>query len=318
MTEYSKNITGDFERKLMRSVENPVPQRTVKDSLFVDLFARDELVGKKNFLSLYNAIKGTDYTLEDTEMHLALIDQAVYKTFNNDIGMLLDGRLIVLVEHQSTVNPNMPFRFLEYVTRLYSQMVPADDRYSTRLIKLPEPEFYVIYCGDSPYPDRKELKLSDALKRKDGTESPGLELTVTLLNAKAKDLKQLQNCGIFKEYMEFIDFLYANSDMKTEESCTKAIDEAIRRGMLKGYLERKVTEVRNMFFGEYDYETDIRVKQKEAREDGIVQGEQKKAVETALNMLNCNLPPETVVKCTGLALEKVLSIAKENNITVKQ
>ena len=43
-----------------------------------------------------------------------------------------------------------------------------------------------------------------------------------------------------------------------------------------------------MFFGEYDYETDIRVQRREAFEDGVAegieQGAEQKAIETAKNL----------------------------------
>ena len=57
-----------------------------------------------------------------------------------------------------------------------------------------------------------------------------------------------------------------------------------------------------MLFGEYDYETDIRVQRREAFEDGVEQ----KAIETAKNALKNNIPVEMVVKITGLTENKVL------------
>jgi len=43
-----------------------------------------------------------------------------------------------------------------------------------------------------------------------------------------------------------------------------------------------------MLFGEYDYETDIRVQRREAFEDGVAegieQGAEQKAIETAKNL----------------------------------
>ena len=49
---------------------------------------------------------------EETRIERKTIPQSVYKTFRNDVSMLIDGRLIVFVEHQSTLNENMPLRFL--------------------------------------------------------------------------------------------------------------------------------------------------------------------------------------------------------------
>ena len=83
--------------------------RKYKDSVFTDLFGTDK-TGKENFLALYNALSGSDYKLKEVSLERKVIEQALYKTFNNDVSWEINGKLIVLVEHQSTVNENMPFR----------------------------------------------------------------------------------------------------------------------------------------------------------------------------------------------------------------
>ena len=53
--------------------------RKYKDSVFVDLFSEDEKA-KENFLSLYNALHGTN--LKDTEqLKTVRLDQVLYMTF---------------------------------------------------------------------------------------------------------------------------------------------------------------------------------------------------------------------------------------------
>jgi len=103
------------------------------------------------------------------------MEQALYKTFNNDVSWEIDGKLIVLVEHQSTVNENMPFRCLEYVTRIYEGIVPIRKRYAEKVYKIPNPDFYVVYVGKDKLPPEQELRLSDAFYEKDGSK---LELVV--------------------------------------------------------------------------------------------------------------------------------------------
>ena len=44
-----------------------------------------------------------------------------------------------------------------------------------------------------------------------------------------------------------------------ENPFTTAINRSIKNGVFSEYLKRKSTEIHNMVFGEYDYETDIRV-----------------------------------------------------------
>ena len=63
--------------------------------------------------------------------------------------------------------------------------------YSTELIKLPAPEFYVFYDGEDTSFEHKELRLSDAFK----TPSDKLELVVHVYNlaiGKNEDLKKIE------------------------------------------------------------------------------------------------------------------------------
>jgi hypothetical protein len=47
----------------------------------------------------------------------------------NDISFLLDGKLVVLIEHQSSLNRNMPLRLLLYIGRVYEK-IPEKRRIS--------------------------------------------------------------------------------------------------------------------------------------------------------------------------------------------
>jgi len=74
---------------------------------------------------------------------------------------VIDMRLNIF-EHQSSVNPNMPLRDLDYVSRSFRRFYDRQDIYSERLIQLPNPRFVVFYNGVKEQPERKEFKLSDA------------------------------------------------------------------------------------------------------------------------------------------------------------
>ena len=80
--------------------------RRYKDSVFVDLFGEDK-DAKKNFLSLYNALHGTHLD-SSAELKPLRLDNVMYMSFCNDVSCLIDNKIIVLAEHQSTVNANMP------------------------------------------------------------------------------------------------------------------------------------------------------------------------------------------------------------------
>ena len=80
--------------------------RKYKDSVFVDLFSEDEKA-KENFLSLYNALHGTNLQLSCPVENIKL-DNVMYMNIVNDVSCLVDNKIIVLAEHQSTINENMP------------------------------------------------------------------------------------------------------------------------------------------------------------------------------------------------------------------
>ena len=94
-------------------------KRNHKDSLFIDLFCKDQKSGKENFISLYNALHQTNLDLKTTTLEEVNIENILYMALSNDIAILVDDRLIVLVEHQSTINENMPLRLFKYISRIY-------------------------------------------------------------------------------------------------------------------------------------------------------------------------------------------------------
>ena len=69
-----------------------------------------------------------------------------------------------------------------------------------------------------------------------------------------------------------------------------------------------------MLWGEYNYDEDIAAQRKEAFDDGISQGELKKAIETARNLLNMSLSIQDISKATGLSKDTIDQLAKENKI----
>ncbi|MDE7248381.1 MAG: hypothetical protein K2N82_00535 [Lachnospiraceae bacterium] len=85
--------------------------------------------------------------------------------FKNDVSFVFDFELM-LYEHQSTVNPNMPLRDLIYVTDLLRGRISTDDLYRTSRIKLPVPRFVVFYNGTTPQPEEQILRLSDAYEKR--------------------------------------------------------------------------------------------------------------------------------------------------------
>lgn len=205
----------------------------------------------------------------------------------------------------------MPFRCLEYVTRIYEGIVPTKKRYAEKVYKIPNPDFYVVYIGKDNYPLEKELRLSDAFYKKDENN---FELIVKVKNCTDPKLLPIaKNCDILKEYCQFIEIVeHTYNKSFPKRSFKKAIEKAMSRGILVDYLDRKSREVINMLCAKYDYKTDIAVKKQEAFEDGLnaglEKGYQEKAIEDAKNLLIENIPVETIARCVNIPLEEVLKL----------
>ena len=314
--------------------------RNYKDSVFVDLFARD-ITAKENFISLYNALHGTNLDVETTDVQPVMLEQVLYMKYYNDIAMLIDGKIVILIEHQSTINQNMPFRFLEYIARIYEKITTKDEKFGRKLVKLPIPEFYVFYNGKDDYPTETVMKLSDAFmqlgddcKLKNQLENANypLEISVKVININVdKENPILKRCETLKQYSKFIEQVRFNIENAVSEPFTSAIKQAIKKGFLSDYLNRKSTEVQNMLLAEYDYDTDIAVQRKEAFDDGILQGRNEgiaigeergrnegislgitqAKLETAKNALSMNLTLDQVASLTGLSIDIIQDLANK-------
>ena len=298
--------------------------RNYKDSVFVDLFAHD-ITAKENFISLYNALHGTNLDAKTTDVQPVMLERVLYMKYYNDIAMLIDGKIVILIEHQSTINQNMPFRFLEYIARIYEKITTKDEKFGRKLVKLPVPEFYVFYNGKDDYSTESVMKLSDAfmqlggeLKNQLENANYPLEISVKVVNINVdKENPILKRCETLKQYSKFIEQVRSNIENNVPEPLTNAIKEAIKKGFLSDYLNRKSTEVQNMLLAEYDYDTDIAVQRKEAFEDGISigrnegitigisKGAYQKAVETAKSMKLENMPISMIARFTGLSVEEI-------------
>ena len=84
-----------------------------KDTLFRHYFNNP-----KHLLSPLNAFLGTDAT-DPNEIKINTLDGIFFDKVKNDISCEFRDRYLVLIEHQSTINENMPVRMLMYAAMIY-------------------------------------------------------------------------------------------------------------------------------------------------------------------------------------------------------
>ena len=248
--------------------ESVTINRTYKDRLFKIIFE-----GKKELLSLYNALTGKNYQNPD-ELEINTIDDVIYMHLKNDMSFILDDWQN-LFEQQSTFNPNQPLRGFFYFADLYKVKYFGKKIYSTRLLKIPTPQYIVFYNGTTSMPDRKELRLSDAFQQP--TVQPDIEVVAHMLNINYGHNKELmERCRKLKEYAQFIDiirhYLRENKQWSNEQAISKAIDDCIQNNILRDILQKERLRVMASILSEFDevgYKEMIR---QEAYEDAYEEG----------------------------------------------
>jgi predicted transposase/invertase (TIGR01784 family) len=291
-----------------------------KDSLFRSLFC-----DKQSILELYNSIKGTNYD-ENTQVIINTLSETLFTQTKNDVSFIVDGKLVVLAEHQSTINENMPFRFLLPIAQLFANGI-ADKKsvYHSKLIKLLRPEFIVLYNGLDKCDDTVELRLSDAFFEVKDCET-NLELIVKVFNINKGHSEQIvKKSEKLNAYVEFVDLVRNNqTDIQKENpeqvrdevlklAITRAIEYCKTNNILKDFWEQLTNTEVNMLAMEYDRELELEVIREEALETGIERGIQKGIEEgskrIAQNALREGVSPEVIQRITGLDTQTINSFS---------
>ena len=243
-----------------------------KDTIFRMLFS-----DKENLLSLYNALNGTEYT--DAEgLEVTTLENAVYMNYRNDVSFVFSSELMIY-EHQSTFNPNMPLRDLIYVTHVLQSLTRDEDLYSSVLVRIPAPRFVIFYNGIKPQPEKRILRLSDAFEGADAGEGqeagvrhrePELELVVTAYNINAGSNPGLMEaCQTLKEYAQYVEQVRERAkDKELPQAVEEAVCYCIQNGILAEFLLKNRAEAIAMSIFEYDEEKHIRNEKKLSYQEG--------------------------------------------------
>ena len=247
----------------MNSVALPV-NRIYKDRLYKMIFN-----DKSELLKLYNAINGTHYD-DPAMLTITTLDNAIYMTMENDLSFIIDMRL-ALYEQQSTVNPNLPLRFLMYIADIYSAYVKDMNIYSSKKLQIPLPSFVIFYNGVQSQPDKSEFLLSELFHPT--TDEPALELKAVMLNINKGHNQELMNaCHTLRDYSEYVARIRTYSGkMPLADAVEKAITECIQENILRDFLLKNRAEAKAMSIYEYDEAKTMRMFRDEGYEEGKIQ-----------------------------------------------
>jgi predicted transposase YdaD len=309
--EKHKTEKNYMSRKIVRRHNKAKVNHTYKARLFETIFSK-----KEELLQLYNAIHKTSY--DDPELlTINTLENVIYLSMKNDLSFLI-GSDFHLYEHQSTYNPNMPFRFLEYVATSYSKMVDSKNQtiYGRKAISLPTPHFIVFYNGEEEHADEETLRLSDLFETKE--ESPSLELVATMLNINLSHNQELlDSCKILKDYASYIAKVreYLHVGMEIDEATEKAIDDCIREDILSDFLRDNRAEVMYMTIFEYDEEATLKAigeqEYADGYEHGHLAGQQQKLIQQVTKKLQRNQSIEQIAEDLCEEVEVIESLVRE-------
>ena len=269
----------------MNNVSLPV-NRIYKDRLYKMIFN-----DKSELLKLYNAINGTHYD-DPAMLTITTLENAIYMTMENDLSFIIDMRL-ALYEQQSTVNPNLPLRFLMYITDIYSAYTKDMNIYGSKKVQIPLPSFVIFYNGVKSQPDRTEFLLSELFHPT--TDQPALELKAVMLNINKGHNQELMNaCHTLRDYSEYVARIRTYSaEMPLTDAVEKAITECIHENILRDFLLKNRAEAKAMSIYEYDEEKTLRMFREEGYEDGERNGKIQATIEMCLEF---NLSSDAIVQ----------------------
>ena len=313
-------------------------KRTYKDSVFVTIFHE-----KAKLIELYNALFDTNYD-ESAPIDIVTIKDVLFRTLKNDVAFVLGGRFVVLVEHQSSINENMPLRDLMYISTVLKRMIDTTRLYREKRLMIPRSSFVVLYNGTKEFPAYRELRLSDSfLGEKQKDEEDALQLIVKVYNINTeKNSEILGRCETLRQYSRFVEIMrsYKEDSELTNDVIVEVLDKCKKEGILTEFLDKYGTEIVEMLFKELTREEDLEISRLDGYEEGFNSGERagfskgeragfskgeragfskgeragaergamQRQCEIAKNFKESGIPIDVIAKNTGLSEEEIAAL----------
>ena len=259
--------------------------REYKDRLFCFIFGSE--AHKDWTLSLYNAVNGSSYT-DPSQITIATLTQVVYMGMHNDVAFLIADE-VNLYEQQSTYNPNMPLRLLQYTGNIYEKLITLwkKNKYGKSLIHLPVPRLVVFYNGTTDMPGESEQHLSDAFPEERRGDAD-ISVRVRMINInKGRMPVQVSACKPLDEYAWLVDRVRRADDASPEAAVDAALNDMPDSFVIKPFLEANKVEVKKMLLTEYNETRTMEMFKEEGRKEGRAEGrvEGKRLEEARLSAL---------------------------------
>ena len=232
-----------------------------KNTVFIDLFHIP-----KYRLQLFHALHPEMKTVTEKDITPVTLNPVILNLSYNDLGMIVRDKLLIFVEAQSSWSINILVRILLYLAMTYQNYI-TDNKlyvYGSKKLKIPEPEFHVIYTGKRKFTkDTISLK-EDFWNNRDAK----IDLTAKVIYTENKE-------DIIGQYIIFSHVL--DQQIRKHGRTKKAVEETIRickdEDVLKEYLEGREKEVIDIMITLFGQEYAVEAYAEEKRKAGEAQGE---------------------------------------------
>ena len=239
----------------------------------------------------------------------------------NDISCEFQNRFLILVEHQSTINENMPLRCLFYVTELYKKIISTTKNkiFQPKSIIIPRPEFFVLYNGKKKVDDILTLKLSDSFAF--GFDIK-LELIVHQFNINEGFNENLiKNCPSLNEFCKFMNRMKENilNGMTIEDALRDTSEFCLKNDIMVDFILKYRQELKLMYWFAYDKKA-AELAEKENFEKELIEREKEvekrsraeEKISMVKNLIKVGTPIEFIQKATGWSEEEIFKLARQN------
>ena len=268
-------------------------KKTTKDSVFRDLFENPTYL-----LQLYQALHPEDTEVTEEQISRVTIQNVLLDQMYNDLGFVVKGRLLLLVEAQSTWSKNIVIRALLYLANTWKEYIQDKklNIYGNRKIILPKPELYVIYTGErNERPEWISLSEEFFLSQE------------CFVDVKVKMLYDGKKGDIINQYVTFTKIY--NEQVKKYGRTRKAILETIyickNSNVLKEYLKNREKEVVDIMMTLFDQEYAVERYGDEKKAEGLAEGKMKAKQEMTYELFDMGFSDNKIAKVVKVSLETV-------------
>ena len=280
---------------------------TLKDSIFTNLFSHPEYL-----LQLYKTLHPEDTEATEDSLTDITIRNVITNGIHNDLGFIANGKVIHLIEAQSSWSANIVFRELEYLTKTYQDYLSDTDqsKFSSTKIRLPRPELYVVYTGAKDNrPDT--LSLSD-LWIESGFSSIDLSVKIIYYEGE-KDI--LSQYILFTQIYDKQRKIYDDARLAIKETIHICRDEDILSSYIEKYEREAVDTMLTLYDPEEELHEYIRCEVAQGVAKGRSEGEALLSQSVSALMKKMNISKEQAMEMldiTGKEAEKISKLLDMN------